>query len=147
MSTPLYTNPKLLRDRLLELRKEREHRKQSTDRRPRSRLNDRDRQLVLTATAGRCHICGGEVDAQWQADHVLAYSGGGSNDHNNFLPAHALCNNYRWDYLPEEFQLILKLGVWARTEIEKDTRNGQEIAASFSAKESSVKSRREARKV
>lgn len=31
----------------------------------------------------------------------------------NFLPAHSTCNNYRWDYLAEEFELILKLGVWA----------------------------------
>jgi hypothetical protein len=33
------------------------------------------------------------------------------------LPAHSTCNNYRWDYLPEEFQYILKLGVWASTQM------------------------------
>ncbi len=147
MNSDLYINPNALRERLLMLHKERERLKDSNSRRPRTRLSDRNRQLVLEATGGRCHICGGEVGAQWQADHVLAHSGGGSNDHNNFLPAHALCNNYRWDYLPEEFQLILKLGVWARTEIEKGTRNGQAMAASFTAKESSVQSRRVLRKV
>jgi hypothetical protein len=146
MSSNLYTDPRQLRDRLLELRKERKRRKEINGRRPRSQLSERNRQLVLEATDGRCHICGGDVGAQWQADHVLAHSGGGSNDHKNFLPAHALCNNYRWDYLPEEFQLILKLGVWARTEIEKGTRNGESIAASFSVKEANVKSRRVTRK-
>ena len=27
----------------------------------------------------------------------------------NYLAAHAICNNYRWNYGAEEFQLILKL--------------------------------------
>ena len=27
----------------------------------------------------------------------------------NYLPAHATCNNYRWDYTAAEFQEILKL--------------------------------------
>jgi hypothetical protein len=71
------------------------------------------------------------VGSNWQADHVLAHSGGGQANVENYLPAHGLCNNYRWDYLPEEFQLILKIGVWARTNVEKDTRLGREIAAAF----------------
>ena len=46
-----------------------------------------------------------------------------------------VCNNYRWDYQPEEFQLILKLGVWARTEIEKGTKMGKELSKKFLQKE------------
>jgi 5-methylcytosine-specific restriction endonuclease McrA len=60
-----------------------------------------DRQRVHAKTAGRCHICGGIVDEGWQADHVLAHSGGGGSEADNYLAAHTLCNNYRWDYLPE----------------------------------------------
>lgn len=70
-------------------------------------------------TGGPCHICGGLIDGRWQADHVLAYSGGGGHAADNYLPAHELCSIYRWDYLAEEFQEILKLGVWARTQIER----------------------------
>ncbi len=98
-------------------------------------LSEPERKMVLAKTAGRCHICGGEVGQQWQADHVLAHSAGGTHSADNYLPAHATCNNYRWDYLSEEFQLILKLGVWARTQIEKETSTGKVLAEGFLSKE------------
>jgi hypothetical protein len=53
----------------------------------------------------------------------------------NYLPAHATCNNYRWDYTGAEFQEILKLGVCARTQVERGTGIGREIAARFSGHE------------
>ena len=56
---------------------------------------------------------------QWKADHVLAHSSGGVHSPENYLPAHALCNGYRWDYDPEEFQWLLKIGVWARRQMER----------------------------
>lgn len=91
---------------------------------------------MFAKTGGRCHICGGPiVDAAWPADHVLAYSGGGTHSVDNYLAAHALCNNYRWDYLPEEFQYILKLGVWLRTQIEKQTVLGRACTIAFAAYE------------
>ena len=58
-------------------------------------------------------------------------SGGGEHSVENYLPAHGLCNNYRWDYAAEEFQLILKLGVWCRTQIERQTGLGRKVAAAF----------------
>jgi 5-methylcytosine-specific restriction endonuclease McrA len=97
----------------------------------RGRLNAKQREAVLRKTDGRCHICGGEVGEKWQADHVLSLSGGGRNGVDNFLAAHATCNNYRWDYAPEEFQEILKLGVWVRTQIERKTTVGREVAERF----------------
>jgi hypothetical protein len=42
-----------------------------------------------------------------------------------------MCNNYRWDYLPEEFQEILKLGVWLRTQIENKKKIGLDTADKF----------------
>jgi hypothetical protein len=65
---------------------------------------------------------------------VLAYGGGGPHAPDNYLPAHRLCNNYRWDYLPEELQWILKMGVWARTLMqESSSKNGlgRQMAESF----------------
>jgi 5-methylcytosine-specific restriction endonuclease McrA len=97
----------------------------------RQRLSADQRKQVLAKTDGRCHICGGKVDKKWQADHVRAYGSGGQHSEDNYLAAHALCNNYRWHYLPEEFQYILKLGVWAKYQVEKQTAVGEEIAAGF----------------
>jgi 5-methylcytosine-specific restriction endonuclease McrA len=89
------------------------------------------RKRILQKTGGRCHICGGPIDGEWQADHVLAHALGGEHDPDNYLPAHSLCNNYRWFYGTEEFQWILKLGVWLRTQIENETPLGQAAAESF----------------
>jgi 5-methylcytosine-specific restriction endonuclease McrA len=94
-----------------------------------------ERSAILTKTGGRCHICGGTIQGVWQADHVFPHSGGGGHAADNYLPAHALCNNYRWDYTSEEFQHILKLGVWLRTQIERRTAFGRAAAAAFLAYE------------
>jgi hypothetical protein len=45
--------------------------------------------------------------------------------------AHALCNNYRWDYSAEEFQWILKIGVWARRQMELESPVGRATLAAF----------------
>ncbi|MCF8215333.1 MAG: hypothetical protein K9I59_00480 [Chlorobium sp.] len=60
----------------------------------------------------------------------------------NYQSAHVTCNNYRRDYLPEEFELILKLGVWARSEVEKGSDVGLAIAKKFSQKEARRQARR-----
>ncbi len=49
----------------------------------------------------------------------------------NYLPAHSLCNNYRWDYLDKEFQLILKIGIWGKKQIEDKTDLGLKLAEGF----------------
>lgn len=126
------------------LRAEREARKARQKRASSGRrsLSATERKTVLAKTAGRCHICGGEINGAWQADHVLAYSGGGAHHADNYLPAHPVCNNYRWDYTSEEFQAILKLGVWARTQVERETTVGREIASGFCASEAARERRR-----
>jgi hypothetical protein len=103
------------------------HRKIKQRRRSLSALQ---RAEIFQKTAGRCHICGGTIEGPWQADHVLAHSGGGTHVSDNYLPAHSLCNNYRWDYSSKKFQEILKLGVWLRTKIERKTQIGT-LAAKF----------------
>jgi 5-methylcytosine-specific restriction endonuclease McrA len=70
-------------------------------------LTNVDRGKVLGKTGGRCHICGGAINGDdWQADHILAHSTGGAHLVENYLPAHSICNNYRWHYDAEEFQLF-----------------------------------------
>src|SRR5580704_9266845 len=111
--------PADIRDYLVGLRSKRREGKRNSVRQRRTSLTVAERRHVLAKTAGLCHICGGIIEGKaWQADHVMAHSAGGLHGVDNYLPAHSLCNNYRWDYLPEEFRTILKLGVWARTQIE-----------------------------
>jgi len=97
----------------------------------RARLTSAQRRSILSKTGARCHICGGPIEGKWQADHVLAHSAGGGHTEDNFLPAHSVCNNYRWHYSAEEFQLILKLGVMVRTMVEKGVGPGPDIAEAF----------------
>jgi hypothetical protein len=87
---------------------------------------------VLRKTGRRCHICGGTISASdWQADHILAHSTGGKHTVDNYLPAHSICNNYRWHYDAEVFQWILKLGVWIRTQIERESPIGRAAGQAF----------------
>jgi len=137
-----FANEPALRMWVKELRKRRELRK-SAHRRPRpKKLSKTERDTVVAKTGNRCHICGGDIEDNWQADHVMAHSGGGTHDVNNYLPAHPTCNNYRWDYLPEEFELIMKLGVWTRTQIDKGSSVGRAVAEQFAKHENRRLSRR-----
>lgn len=124
-----------LREKLIALHKCRENAKEENRRPRRSRLTFSEREQILQKTGGKCHICGGDISGDWHADHVMAHSAGGKHAPDNYLPAHKSCNNYRWDYLPEEFELILKLGVWARTQVERGTQVGKDIEEKFSAYE------------
>ena len=138
------TDAQAFRAQIVSLRLRRAERKALTGRRTRRSPKLLDRKSILAKTASQCHICGGLVDDMWQADHVLAHSGGGQSNPENYLPSHALCNNYRWDYLPEEFQIILKLGVWARTQVEQDSALGREVSRQFAAYEKKRAGRRKA---
>ena len=108
----------------------------------RAALSPAEREQVLRATGRRCHVCGGAIRGAWQADHVFPHSSGGRHSVDNDLPAHALCNNYRWDYSAAEYQLILKLGVWIRKQIENATGLGRAAAAAFAAHEARRQDRR-----
>src|SRR6476620_2742107 len=112
-------------------RRDRQARQRKTPR-PRKSLTPTQRADVLAKTAKRCHICGGTITTtSWDADHVLSHSDGGPHVIDNYLAAHSLCNNYRWDYSPEEFQWVLKIGVWARRQMERRSALGTELAARF----------------
>jgi 5-methylcytosine-specific restriction endonuclease McrA len=99
---------------------------------PRSSLSAANRRKVLEKTAGRCHICGGSLDGdKWHADHILAYASGGAQSLDNYLPTHSTCNSYRRCFSAVEFQWVLKLGVWLRGEIARETTIGREASHKF----------------
>lgn len=97
-----------------------------------TRLTPLQRAKILEKTDGCCHICGCKLEADnFQADHVQNHVGGGASKLDNFLASCNTCNNYRWHYIPEEIQWILKLGVFAKTQIETQTVAGITIAEAF----------------
>ncbi len=129
--------------RLKSLRSDR--RRAKLDRRSkgvRRSLTAAERKEILQKTGGHCHLCGGRIEGEWQADHVFSHALGGKHHIDNFLPAHSTCNKYRWFYSPEEFQWILKLGVWLRTEIEQGSDVGREAAGIFIANDKKRHARR-----
>jgi hypothetical protein len=119
--------------RLKFLREQRRKGQNSDSTKRRQSLTKDQRNLILSKTGGRCHICGGKIKKveNWQADHVLAYAHGGEHSVENYLAAHAICNNYRWHYGSEEFQWIMKLGVWLRTLIENRDNLAMALAERF----------------
>ena len=137
-----------LRERLRQLHEARWARQEAARDRTRPRgPTSAERCAILLKADGRCHMCGGSIESgeRWEADHVLAHSAGGRPSVDNYPPAHRLCNNYRWDYAPEEFQLILKLGVWIRTQIERGSAVGLEAAQAFENHEKARIARRRKR--
>lgn len=111
----------------------------------RSSLTKKQRELILSKTDSRCHICGTKLDIKnFQADHVQSHSSGGVHAENNYLPSCFTCNNYRWHYSSEEIQIILKLGVWLKTKLTSDTISGLELANQFVKHEMGVRKRRRA---
>lgn len=108
----------------------------------RQSLSATQRREVLNKSGGRCHVCGGGINGAWDADHVFAYAQGGVHTAANYLPAHSICNSYRWFYGAEELQWILKLGVWLRTQIANEERSALTLAERFVRHEISRDSRR-----
>ena len=137
-------SPELLARQLRRIRTARVRRNARRRAKPvrRQALTPRNRAIVLAKTAGRCHLCGGLIAERWSADHVLAHSGGGRHAVDNYLPAHGLCNGYRWSYLPEEFQWALKIGVWARFQMEQRSAFGEAMLRRFFDYECSREARR-----
>jgi hypothetical protein len=118
---------------------------QTRHHRRRRSLTRKNRDSVLKKTDGRCHLCGGKIkEEKFAADHVLAHAVGGEHALENYLAAHALCNGCRWFYSPEEFQWILRFGVWARKQMEDKTSIGNKMLQPFLIHEKAVRKRRKA---
>lgn len=113
--------------RLRRYRKRRRDRVFSRSQKPKRRvLTKADRKTILRRTKGRCHLCGGVIGkARWDANHVFPLALGGKQGLENYLPAHSSCNGARWHLRPKEMMLVLKLGAWLRSEIERGSSIGR----------------------
>lgn len=113
----------------------------------RTGLSKQTRQLILDKTDSKCHICGKEVSLdKFEADHVKNFTSGGEDNEANFLASCRTCNNYRWHYSPQEVQWILKIGVWAKTQMAKETSIGRVMAEQFVKSEVSRENRRKVKR-
>lgn len=92
-------------------------------------LSPGQRAEVLKKTGGTCHVCGGRVGRRWQADHVVPHRLGGTPKLENFLPICKECNRLRWFHAPGVVRLIMRLGVYARHEIRRETKLGDALVA------------------
>lgn len=118
----LPTTPQKLAQRLKALHS----RRKNLARAPRRlRLKPEERLLVLEKTNGRCHYAAARSKSRGSQDHVLAHAAGGRHSIGNYLLAHKVCNGCKWFYSAEEFQWILKMGVWARRQMEDETSIGK----------------------
>ncbi len=114
----------------------------------RQSLTKPQRALVLAKTNSRCHVCGIDVRLDnFHADHVKTHISGGTHEESNYLPSCKTCNSYRWHFAPEELQIILKLGVWAKGQLLRESEIGKEIASAFVKHEMKIKKRRKALKL
>ena len=90
-------------------------------------LTARQRARVRRKTGGKCHVCGGPLGPDWQADHVVPHQLGGSRSEDNYLPACRMCNRLRWGYTPTALRLMLRFGAIAKQEIRHDTELGRQL--------------------
>jgi 5-methylcytosine-specific restriction endonuclease McrA len=90
----------------------------------RRNLTPSERTKVRSKTKGTCHVCGGKLGRDWQADHVVPYQLGGDHSVENYLPICRECNRLRWSYSPKVLRLIMRIGVYAKHEIRHDTKLG-----------------------
>lgn len=120
--------------KLVRLRSDRKDEKeQHRGKNKRNPPTPKQRNEILAKTGASCHICGGKIKGTWHADHVVSHSSGGLSQVDNYLPAHQICNSARKAYTPEEFQWIIKLGVWLRTQIANETTVGKDAVEKFCA--------------
>jgi len=115
------------------------------DRSPRRSLSLAEKEVVLAKTGRRCHLCGGKLKGRnWVADHIVPYAKGGTGSLENYLPAHTRCNSNRRSASEAEFEVILKLGAWLRTEIANETAFGKIANQKYCQKQKSNAKRRAA---
>jgi hypothetical protein len=120
--------------RLNELRSEKKNEKKKS-----KTLKKSEKEEVFKKTKGLCHICG--IDLQ-EEKFSITNSFGKETSFETSLPACQSCKRIYDNYLPSEIKWILKIGLWAKTQIEYETEIGKDIAIEIVEQEKDREKRR-----
>lgn len=82
-----------------------------------------EKEEIYNKTNGICHICGIKLSL-----NKFSITESITNDNESFLPACKTCKRIHDNYLPEEIKWVLKIGLWAKTQIEYETEIGNLIS-------------------
>ena len=107
-----------------------------------TRLTAAQRTAILAKTACTCHVCGGRAGKSWQADYVKPHRLGGQGSAENGLPICRECNTARRSYSPKVQQLIMRLGIYARSEIRHGSPVGEELLRIYLQRQRNNRARR-----
>jgi len=124
--------------RLNNLRSEIKKRKTKT-----KNLKKSEKEEVFAKTNGTCHICGCDLEKD---KFSITSSFGKENSVENSLPACQSCKRIYDNYLPSEIKWILKIGLWAKTQIEYETEIGKNIATEIIEQEKEGERRRKTKR-
>ena len=106
-----------------ELRRLSKFRKDEKKKAKSRRFKKSEKEEIYNKTNGVCHICGIKL-----SPNKFSISESTTIDNESFLPACKTCKRIHDNYLPEEIKWILKIGLWAKTQIEYETEIGNMVS-------------------
>lgn len=107
-------------------------------------LKKSEKEIVFNKTNGTCHICGCKLNLdKFSVTNSLKKE----NSVENCLPACQSCKRIYDNYLPSEIKWALKIGLWAKTQIEYETEIGKEIATEIIEQEKDRENKRKESRV
>lgn len=64
---------------------------------PRRSFRGKDRERILAANDGKCHLCEGRIDVgeAWEVEHVIPYALTQDDSDGNLRPAHVKCHRVK----------------------------------------------------
>lgn len=106
---------------------------------PRRRFSRKDRERILNAARGCCHICGGLIEAAtgFEIEHVIPYALTQDDSDGNLKPAHVKCHREKTHkedrprISKAERQRAKFLGTWPKSRAKIQSRGFDETRASF----------------
>ena len=106
-----------------------------------------DREHVFAKTKGHCCVCGIEMEqaGDWQIQHIIPFSLGGSNNYENLLPICGPCNLFSSNYTPKYVRRMCDLGYALIREVEKETELGIKVRNHMDDREVRLAKNRDAR--